>query len=258
MQFINVRIAKGIAWVTLDRQSKLNALNAEVMDDLETCFLDLKDNTEVQLIVITGAGEKAFAAGADVNQFPTMSPEDALGFAKRGQAVFSLIESSLKPVIAAINGFALGGGCELAMACHLRYASESAQFGQPEVKLGVIAGFGGTQRLPRLVGNGHALDLLLSGRIISAKEAAAMGLVNQVFTREALLEKVEEIANRIMVQGPQAVAYTIKAVYGGAEKSLADGLDVEAEAFRDVFKTEDRIEGASAFLERRAPKFKNN
>ncbi|NQT63891.1 MAG: enoyl-CoA hydratase/isomerase family protein [Candidatus Marinimicrobia bacterium] len=257
MEFVMVEVKGGIATVTLDRPEKLNALNAVVLDELEETFQGIKGNDEVRVIIVTGAGEKSFVAGADISQFPSLSPEEAHEFAKRGQAVFSLIESSSKPVIAAINGFALGGGCELALACHLRFAAENAMFGQPEVKLGVIAGYGGTQRLPRLIGRGRALDLLLSGRMIKADEALQMGLVNGVFPRTELLSKVEEYAELLMAQGPQAQALTIRAVYQGIENTLSEGLEEEALAFRDVFKTEDRIEGATAFIERRPPKFKN-
>jgi len=257
MEFVKLEIEGGLARVTLDRQSKLNALNQSVLNELEQVFLTLKENRDVRVIIVTGAGEKSFVAGADVNQFPSLSSPEAYEFAKRGQAVFSLIEASSTPVIAAINGFALGGGCELAMSCHLRYASENALFGQPEVKLGVIAGFGGTQRLPRLIGRGRALDLLLSGRMIKADEALQMGLVNGVFPQADLLAKVEEYAALLMTQGPQAQALTLRAVYAGVDASLSEGLEEEASAFRDVFKTEDRIEGATAFLERRSPKFQN-
>jgi len=257
MGYLKLDVYEGIARVTIDRQSKMNALNAQVLDELESMFQDLKTNGDVKVIIITGRGEKAFVAGADISQFPTLEPEEAHGFALRGQAVFNLIEGSRKPVIAAINGFALGGGCELALSCHLRYAAENAAFGQPEVKLGVIAGYGGTQRLPRLIGVGRALDLLLSGRMIKTDEALQMGLINAVFTQAELLSEVEKIAKVLMAQGPQAQAFTLEAVHGGIGKSLREGLSTEAEAFRDVFKTEDRIEGAIAFLERRAPEFKN-
>ncbi len=250
-------VNEGIATLTIDRQSKLNALNEEVLDELESHFLEIKNSTEVRVIIVTGAGAKSFVAGADINQFPSMTPEDALTFSERGQHVFSLIEASTKPVIAAINGFALGGGCELAMACHLRYASENAMFGQPEVKLGVIAGYGGTQRLPRIVGVGRALELLLSAKMVDAKEAQNIGLVNDVFPQDALLEKVNKIARLLMAQGPQAQAFTLKAVYAGADKSMEDSLAIEARAFQDVFDTTDRIEGSTAFLERRKPEFKN-
>ncbi|NQV42963.1 MAG: enoyl-CoA hydratase/isomerase family protein [Candidatus Marinimicrobia bacterium] len=257
MEVVQLEMKGGVAHITIDRQSKLNALNEVVLNELEQVFLDLKHNEEARVIVITGAGEKSFVAGADISQFPSMSPEEAHSFAKRGQAVFSIIESSSKPVIAAINGFALGGGCELALACHLRFASENAMFGQPEVKLGVIAGYGGTQRLPRLIGEGRALDLLLSGRMIKADEALQIGLINAVFPQVELLSKVEAYADLLMAQSPQAQALTLKAVYRGIDTTLSQGLDAEASAFRDVFKTEDRIEGATAFLERRPAKFKN-
>jgi enoyl-CoA hydratase len=257
MDFVKFEVTGGIATVTLDRQKKLNALNGKVLDELEETFHALKGNDEVRVIIVTGAGEKSFAAGADVNQFPQMSSADAYEFAKKGQSVFSLVEASNKPVLAAINGFALGGGCELALSCHLRFASDTALFGQPEVKLGVIAGHGGTQRLPRLIGRGRALDLLLSGRMIKADEAFQMGLVNGVFSSAELLSKVKEYAEMLMAQGPQAQALTIRAVYKGVGTTLDEGLEEEASAFRDVFKTEDRIEGATAFLERRPAKFKN-
>ncbi|NQV15046.1 enoyl-CoA hydratase/isomerase family protein [bacterium] len=257
MDFVNVEFNEGIACITIDNQKKLNALNAQILDELESIFLDMAKKTDIRAVMITGAGEKSFAAGADISQFPSLTPEEAFAFAKRGQAVFSLIESSPKPVIAAVNGFALGGGCELALACHLRYASENAMFGQPEVKLGVIAGYGGTQRLPRLIGSGRALDLLLSGRMVTATEAKQMGLVNDVFSPSELLPKIEEIIQVILAQGSQAQAFTLKAVYEGAGRPIAQGLEVEAAAFRDAFKTEDRVEGATAFLEHRAPEFKN-
>lgn len=257
MEFIKQEISDGIAWVTIDRQSKLNALNAQVLDEIEATFLELQNHDEVRVIIITGAGEKSFVAGADISQFPSMTPADAQKLSERGQQVFSVIEDTRKPVIAAINGFALGGGCELAMACHLRIAADNAQFGQPEVKLGVIAGYGGTQRLPRLIGTGRALDILLSGRMVTAKEALDMGLVNAVFSLDALLEEAGKKAKELMVQGPQAQAYTLQAVYGGAGKELRDGLMDEATAFRDVFDTDDRIEGAQAFLDRRKAEFKN-
>lgn len=257
MDFIKLDINEGIARITIDHQQKLNALNAQIFDELEVTFIDLENNSQVRAVMVTGAGEKSFVAGADISQFPSLTPDEAYALAKRGQSVFSRIESSSKPVIAAVNGFALGGGCELALACHLRYASENALFGQPEVKLGVIPGYGGTQRLPRLIGSGRALDLLLSGRMVKADEARDIGLVSEVFSSTELIPKVEEIISQLLSQGPQAQAFTLKAVYSGAGRTLAEGLEIEATAFRDVFKTEDRVEGAKAFLERRAPDFKN-
>ncbi len=257
MDFVKLDVKGGIGRVTIDRQSKLNALNSGVLDELEEVFQSIANNDEIRVIIITGAGEKSFVAGADISQFPSMSPEEAHAFAQRGQSVFSLIESSSKPVIAAITGFALGGGCELALSCHIRYASDNALFGQPEVKLGVIAGYGGTQRLPRLIGRGRALDMLLSGRMVKADEAQQMGLVNGVYPQAELLPKVEEYAEGLLSQGPQAQALTLRAVFEGADSTLSSGLEAEASAFRDVFKTEDRVEGATAFLERRPAKFNN-
>jgi len=257
MDTIKLETRDGLATVTIDRQAKLNALNAQVLDDLEQTFLDLKQQDDIRVIIITGAGEKAFVAGADISQFPEMTPETALSFARRGQEVFSLIESSHRPVIAAVNGFALGGGCELAMACHLRFASEAAVFGQPEVKLGVIAGYGGTQRLPRLIGKGRALDLLLSGRLVKSGEALEMGLVNQVFPAEELMKEAAKYARLLMEQGPIALTQTLEAVSQGLDLDLEQGLEVEAGCFKKVFDSQDRVEGAKAFLERRPPVFKN-
>lgn len=257
MELVKLQITDGIGTVTIDRPAKLNALNETVLMELEQIFLGLKENDLVRVIIVTGTGDKAFVAGADINQFLTFSPEDAYNFAKRGQSIFSLIEASAKPVIAAVNGFALGGGCELSLACHLRYAASSASFGQPEVKLGVIAGFGGTQRLSRLIGKGRALDLLLSGRMVKADEALALGLVNGVYPPDELMSEVSTYAKILMAQGPQAQALTLQAVSRGMEGSLDDGLEEEARAFQDAFKTEDHVEGAKAFLERRAPTFKN-
>ncbi len=257
MELVKLVIKSGIATVTIDRQEKLNALSETVLNELEQTFLDLQDNQDARVIIITGAGEKSFVAGADINQFPDLSPDEAYAFAKRGQSIFSLIESSSKPVIAAVNGFALGGGCELALACHLRYASDNAVFGQPEVKLGVIAGYGGTQRLPRLIGKGVALDILLSGRMVKADEALKLGLINGIFPQNELMAKVDEYAETLLVPGSIAQAFTLRAVSTGLSGSLFEGLEEEASAFRDVFDTEDRIEGTRAFLERRPAKFNN-
>jgi len=257
VDFIKLEISDGIALVTVDRQSKLNALNDQVLQELETCFMELRDNADVRVIILTGAGKKAFVAGADIGQFPDMSADDAEQFSKRGQAVFDVVEKSRKPVLAAVNGFALGGGCELAMACHLRYASDNAQFGLPEVKLGVIAGFGGTQRLPLLVGTGRALDILLSGRMVDAEEAKTIGLVNGVCNQAELLETVIEKAKVLMQQAPLAQSYTLQSVYAGIGQDMETGLNMEVQAFREVFDTEDRVEGSQAFLDRRKPNFRN-
>ena len=257
MEYVKLEIRNEVAWVTIDRQSKLNALNTDVLDELSGVFSALDQEEAVRVIVVTGAGPKSFVAGADISQFPKMTPEDALAFARHGQKVFSQVEACSRPVIAAVNGFALGGGCELAMACHIRFAADNAVFGQPEVKLGVIAGYGGTQRLQRLVGTGRALDLLLSGRMVKTDEALDIGLVNAVHSQSDLMAEVEKYTEILKEQGGLAQAATLEAVYAGASQPLADALETEAQAFRKVFDTEDRIEGATAFLERRAPEFKN-
>jgi len=254
---LRVEISENIATITIARETKLNALNATVFNELETVMSEVSRDETVRVIIITGAGQKSFVAGADISQFPSMSPADALAFSRRGQAVLSLIETSSKPVLAAINGFALGGGCELALACHLRFAVENAMFGQPEVKLGVIAGFGGTQRLPRLIGKGRALDLLLSGRMVNAEEALQMGLINRIYSANELMTQVRNYASILIEQGALAQAHTLHAVTEGIEGTLTLGMEVEAEAFRDVFETEDRVEGTTAFLKRRSPEFKN-
>jgi len=257
MEFVQLTQDDGLATVTINREAKLNALNADVMNELKITFKAIHVDDGIRAVILTGAGEKAFVAGADISQFPELSTEEALAFAQQGQAIFSLIEATPKPVIAAVNGFALGGGTELALACHLRYASETATFGQPEVKLGVIAGYGGTQRLPRLIGVGRALDILLSGRMVKAPEALELGLVNGVFPAGDLLAEVTGIARRLMEMSPQAQRYTLRAVLEGVGQHISTGLTIEAAAFRDVFDTEDHIEGAKAFLERRPPVFKN-
>lgn len=256
LQLIHLERQGNLAIVTLSRPEKLNALNPQMLNDLESVLVELKADRTVRVVIITGEGEKAFVAGADIGQFPTLTPDEAKNLAERGQAVFQQIEDLGKPVIAAVNGFALGGGCELALACHLRYAADTAKFGQPEVGLGVIAGYGGTQRLPRLVGSGRALDLLLSGRMIDAETALAWGLVNGVFPAQNLMAEVGAIAQEISTKSPKALEHTLAAAYGGYDQPLTDALAGEAEHFRAVFDTTDRIEGAKAFLEKRKPDFK--
>lgn len=256
MELIQIDRQGNLAIITMTRPEKLNALNQEMLDELEAALIEVKADSEVRVVIITGEGEKAFVAGADIGQFPTLTPDEAKQLSLRGQEIFQQIEDLGKPVIAAVNGFALGGGCELALACHLRYAAENAKFGQPEVGLGVIAGYGGTQRLPRLVGSGRALDLLLSGRMIDAKTALDWGLVNAVFPAQNLMEEVGSIAQNISIKGPKALEFTLAAVFSGFGKTIAEGLTSEAENFRAVFDTKDRVEGARAFLEKRKPDFK--
>ena len=253
----NIKFEKkgSIAYVTIDRPKLLNALNMATMEELGEVFTDLAADREVRVVILTGGGEKAFVAGADINELQKNNPVEAKAYTHRGQAVLDLIENLGKPVIACINGFALGGGCEIAMACTMRLASEKARLGQPEVKLGLIPGYGGTQRLPRLVGTGLAMQILLTGEMISAQEAYRIGLVNEVLAPEQLIPRAEEIAQKIIANAPLAVQYCMEAVHQGLNMTLLEGLFLEATLFSICSATEDKKEGTTAFLEKRAAKF---
>ncbi|HEX7284711.1 MAG TPA: enoyl-CoA hydratase-related protein [Candidatus Angelobacter sp.] len=253
----NVKFEKKnqIAYVTIDRPKVLNALNMATMGELGEVFTDLAADREVRVVILTGGGEKSFVAGADINELQSNNPVEAKAYTHRGQAVLDLIENLGKPVIACINGFALGGGCEIAMACTMRLASENARLGQPEVKLGIIPGYGGTQRLPRLVGTGLAMQILLTGEMISAQEAHRIGLVNEVLPAEKLVPRAEEIAAKIIANAPLAIQYCMEAVNQGLNMTLQEGLFLEATLFSVCCATEDKKEGTTAFLEKRAAKF---
>src|SRR5580704_12170833 len=258
MTYENILYEKknAIAYVTVNRPKVLNALNMATMDELRTAFTDAKNDANIRVCIMTGSGEKAFIAGADIGE---LQKQDAVGgkvYTHRGQSVLDLIENLGKPVIACINGFALGGGCEIAMACTMRLASENAKLGQPEVKLGIIPGYGGTQRLPRLVGKGRAMQLILSGEIITAQEAYRMGLVNEVTPASELIPRAEAIAQKIIANAPLAVQYAMEAVNKGMEMTLSEGLYLEAVLFSVACSSEDKKEGTTAFLEKRAPQFK--
>ena len=244
----------GVALITLDRPEALNALSQRLVAELSAAFRQARTDANVKGVVVTGAGEKAFAAGADIAEFADMDPLTAHRFATRGQAVMTQIETMAKPVVAAVNGFALGGGCELAMACHLRVASETAQFGQPEVQLGLIAGYGGTQRLPRLVGRGVATEMLLTADRVSAQRAYETGLVNRVVPAEDLIETAREMVLKIASRAPVAVAMTLQAVRA-SDLPLPQGLQQEAALFAQCVATEDFVEGVGAFLGRQTPEF---
>jgi enoyl-CoA hydratase len=246
---------EGIATVTINRPEKLNALNDEVIIGLTAAFERCRDSAAIGAVILTGAGEKAFVAGADISVLSSLDARTARDTAVRGQGLTLLMETCGKPVIAAINGFAFGGGLELAMACTLRVAAEGAKVGQPEVKLGLLAGYGGTQRLPRLVGRGRALELLLTGDPIDAAEAHRIGLVNRVVKREAVLGEARAIAKKILANAPLGVRFTLDAVHRGLDLSLAEGLDVEADLFGQIATTSDMKEGTAAFLEKRPAKF---
>jgi len=255
--FENVLYSKkgAIAYITVNRPKVLNALNTRTWEDLRRAFTQVRNDVEMHGVILTGAGDKAFIAGADISEVAHLSAVDAERSSSNGQAVLDLIENLGKPVVAAINGFALGGGCETAMACTLRIASETARFGQPEVKLGLLPGGGGTQRLPRLVGKGRALQLILTGEVITAQEAWRIGLVNEVVAAADLISRAEAILKQIFGNAPIATRFCLDAVNKGMDTSLAQGQALEASFFGLCAATEDQKEGTSAFLEKRAPHF---
>jgi enoyl-CoA hydratase/carnithine racemase len=244
-----------IAYVTVNRPKVLNALDTPTWKDMRTAFEDAQNDVTVRGVILTGAGDKAFIAGADISELAHASAVDAERSSRFGQGVLDLIENLGKPVIAAVNGFALGGGCETAMACTIRIAVDTAKFGQPEVALGLIPGGGGTQRLPRLVGKGRALQLILSGEMISAQEAYRIGLVNEIVSAADLITRAEAILQKIASNAPIAVRFALEAANKGAETSQSEGLLLEASYFGLCAATEDKKEGTSAFLEKRAPQF---
>jgi enoyl-CoA hydratase len=244
-----------IATLTVNRPDKMNALNAATIGELEQAIVEVSSRDDIGGLIVTGAG-KAFIAGADISELASQTPIGAKSRAQRGQRIFGMFEESRKPVIAAVNGFALGGGCELAMACHFRLASEHAKFGQPEVKLGICPGYGGTQRLPRLVGKGRAMQLLMTGEMIDAQEAWRIGLVNKVLPAGELLAAAEGLLRQILANGPLAVGMCVEAVAFGYDAPLDEALNLEANHFAILAGTEDMREGTAAFLEKRAANFR--
>jgi len=248
-------LENNVLTITINRPDKLNALNAQVFDDLNNSLDEIEKKPEIRSAIITGAGPKAFVAGADISEFSDFSKEQAMVMAKRGQDIFFRIERCNKPIIAAVNGFALGGGCELSMACHFRIASENAKFGQPEVNLGLIPGYGGTQRLVQLIGKGRALELLMSGNMIDAHEAKEFGLVNHITAADNLLEQAKLILSVINSKAPLAVEACIKAANAVFDETI-NGFDLEIKEFGNCFATEDMKEGTAAFLEKRKANFK--
>jgi enoyl-CoA hydratase/carnithine racemase len=254
-QNIKFEVRNQIAYITINRPDKLNALNMATMEELRAAFTAIKDDASVRVAILTGEGPKAFVAGADIGELSKHNTISAKEYTHKGQAVLDLIENLGKPTIACVNGFALGGGCELAMACTMRIASDNAKLGQPEVKLGIMAGYGGTQRLPRLVGKGLAMQQLLTGEPISAAEAHRIGLVNEVVSQADLIKRAEEIAAKIIANAPLAIQYTMEAVNHGMEMTLQEGLYLEATLFGVCCSTEDKNEGTKAFLEKRAANF---
>lgn len=258
MEYENLLLERqdNIAIVTINRPKSLNALNSATLAELSQVLDELAHDPGTRVVILTGNGDKAFVAGADIAQMRGLNPLEARRFSQLGQSVMSKIEGLPQPVIAAVNGFALGGGTELALACDIRLAAENAKFGQPEVTLGLLAGFGGTQRLPRLIGSGRASELLFSGDVINAEEAHEIGLVNHVYPVERLLTEAIELARRISSRAPVAVQLTKSAIQHGKNVDLASGQAYEAEVFGQTFSTEDQKEGCAAFLEKRKAEFK--
>ena len=250
-----VEVSDRIAVVTVNRPDKLNALNSDTERELQDVFLKLRDDEAVGGVVVTGAGTKAFVAGADIAELSGLGATQGKEFAFQGQTTFTRIAACPKPVVAAVNGYALGGGCELAIACHLRVASEGARFGLPEVQLGLIPGHGGTQRLARIVGMGRALEMVLTGRMVTAEEAHRWGLVNAIAPADELLNTARELLGQILAKGPLAVQYALEATLRGFDMGLDDGLYMEATLFGMACGTDDMKEGTKAFLEKRKPEF---
>lgn len=254
-QTIKTTTEGNVLIITINRPEKMNALNKQVLAELALAVDEVYGNRQIKSAVITGAGEKAFVAGADISEFLTLSDKQGEELAKKGHVIFKRIEACPKPIIAAVNGFALGGGCELAMACHFRLASENAKFGQPEVNLGLIPGYGGTQRLTQLIGKGKAIELMMTGDMITATEALSWGLVNHVLKPEELLPKALAILQKIQAKAPLAIASVIKCVNAALDKEQ-DGFELELKEFGACFTTKDLQEGAAAFLEKRQANFK--
>ena len=257
MEYVNLLLEKSgpVAVLTFNRPKALNALNSDTLSELSTALDELGRDSGVKVVILTGSGEKAFVAGADISQMKDFSPLEGRRFAQFGQATFRKIELLPQPVIAAVNGFALGGGCELAMACDIRLAGENAKFGQPEVTLGLTAGFGGTQRLPRLVGTGLASEILFTGDIIDAQEAYRIGLVNRVYPLDTLMEEAQKLAKRIAGRAPAAVQLTKSAIQRGVNMDLDSAQAYESEVFALTFSTQDQTEGCTAFVEKRKAVF---
>ena len=252
---IQNKIINKIGILTINREKVLNDLTPEVLKELNQLVISFIKNKKIGVIIITGSGKKAFIAGADIKIMKSLDKKGGYEFSKLGQEVTQTIETSPKPIIAAVNGFALGGGCEISLACHLRFASDNAKFGQPEVRIGLIPGWGGTQRLPRIIGKGHAIELITGGQLIDSKKAFRIGLVNNVFAPDDLLKEVIKFAELILLNGPIALTDSLYCINIAAEKPISEGLEIEAKIFGDRFESKETIEGLSAFIEKRKPSF---
>ena len=248
-------VTNNIATVTINRPEKLNALNEQTLKELDSLFSKIEISNDISVVILTGSGEKAFVAGADIKELSQLDKESGMEVSLFGQSVFNKIESLNKPVIAAVNGFALGGGCELALACHIRLASDNAKFGQPEVNLGIIPGYGGTQRLTRQIGKGRAIEYILTGDMISAEEAFRIGLVNKLYSLDELLQEAEKLAEKIITKGKIAITASLASINAADNMPLIEGLKYEAEQFGNTCETGEFKEGTLAFLEKRKPNF---
>ena len=253
--YIKTSVNESIGYLNIDRPESLNAINDEVLDEFISKINDLNSEPEVRVIIISGSGDESFIAGADIKLMQKMNSKKALGFAKKGHRLTKLIEHSKKPIIAAINGYAFGGGTEIALACHLRLASEDAIFAQPEVKIGLVPGWGGTQRLPNIVGKGIASEMILTGENVSAKRAFEIGLVNKVVKKENLISECEMVAKLIISNSPNAIAEAISLINVSSNKPTDTGLIIEVEKFSELFNSDETFEGLSAFIEKRPPKY---
>ena len=255
--YIKKKVIDQVGVLTIDRQDALNAMNPDILKELDQAVKNCISDQKIGVIILTGAGDKAFIAGADIKMMQKLDVKGAAKFAKLGQEVTMTIEDSPKPVIAAVNGFALGGGCEIAIACHLRFVSENAFFAQPEVKLGLIPGWGGTQRLPRIIGKGNATELIIGGHMIDAHESFRIGLANKLFEKDTLMDETIKFANIILGNGPDSIAESLRCINESVGHSLIDGLNLEVEAFSKRFGTDETKEGLDAFVEKRKPDFRN-
>ena len=255
MSMITTSKDEGVCVVKINRPTKLNAMNIDVAREIISTFQQLDKDDSVKVIVLTGEGDKAFSAGADIEYMSKISADESEVYAKLGQEVTATVENVSKPTIAAVNGFALGGGCEISLACHIRLASDNAMFGQPEVKLGLIPGWGGTQRLPRIIGKGLATELIITGKIIDSNEAHRIGLVNRILKKNNLIEESFEFAKLILKNGPKAISKSLSCINDSSNNSLNDGLENELETFSKLFGSKETNEGLKAFVEKRLPKF---
>ena len=255
MSYIKINNDNLISEIIIDRPEALNAMNSDVLSELTNAMKKVKSDDKTGVVIITGAGDKAFIAGADIKAMQQMNAKEAFDYGKAGQQLTMLIETSSKPVIAAVNGFALGGGCELALACHMRIVSENASFGQPEVKLGLLPGWGGTPRLPKIVGVGKAIELITTGKIINAEESYRIGLANKICPQNQLMSESRKLASSILKNGPRAISSSLRCIHDGLTMSIKEGMDIEAEEFGELFRHDERMEGLTAFIEKRDPEF---